>query len=236
MLPLRILVADDHLLFRQGLISLMQTRPDLVKVIGEASSGREAVAMAQDLHPDVALLDIFMPEGDGLQAAKVIRETVPKTAIVILTSSELDEHLYQAVRIGVAGYLLKTLDAHELFDLLGGIEHDEAAMTRAMAARLLRETSRRAGKTGLQPEELTEREVEVLHLIVRGASNPEIAEALYISVNTVKTHIKNILTKLRLENRTQMAAYAVQNGLVSSAMDPADNFIHAFTPRFEAGM
>ena len=127
MLPLKILVADDHLLFRQGLISLMQTRPDLVKVVGEASSGHEAVVMTQNLRPDVALLDIFMPQGDGLQAAKAIRETVPETAIVILTSSELDEHLYEAVRIGVAGYLLKNLDAHELFDLLAGIEHASTA-------------------------------------------------------------------------------------------------------------
>jgi two-component system nitrate/nitrite response regulator NarL len=222
MLPLKILVADDHLLFRQGLISLMQTRPDLVKVVGEASSGHEAVVMTQNLRPDVALLDIFMPQGDGLQAAKAIRETVPETAIVILTSSELDEHLYEAVRIGVAGYLLKNLDAHELFDLLAGIEHGEAAMTRAMAARLLREASRRAGKPGLQSEELTEREIEVLRLVVRGASNPEIAEELCITVNTVKSHLKNILNKLRLENRTQVAAYAVQTGLVSSMMEPID--------------
>lgn len=214
MLPLRILVADDHLLFRQGLISLMQTRPDLVKVVGEASSGREAVSLTQDLRPDVALLDIYMPEGDGLQAAKVIRRTVPETAIVILTSSELEMHLYKAVRIGVAGYLLKNLDAHELFDLLNGIEHGEAVLTRAMAAQLLKDATRRTNETGLQSGELTEREIEVLRLIVQGASNPEIAEELCITVNTVKSHVKNILYKLRLENRTQVATYAMQTGLV----------------------
>ena len=218
MLPLRILVADDHLLFRQGLISLMRTRPDLVRVVGEASSGQEAVMSVQALRPDVVLLDIFMPEGDGLQAAKIIRETVPETAIVILTSSELDEHLYEAVQIGVAGYLLKNLDAHELFDLLGGIERGEAAMTRTMAARLLRAASRRATEPGLHSEALTEREIEVLRLIVQGASNPEIAEQLCITVNTVKSHVKNILYKLRLENRTQVAAYAMQTGLVPGSM------------------
>jgi len=219
MLPLKILVADDHQLFRQGLVSLMQTRPDLVKVVGEASSGREAVALTQDLRPDVVLLDIFMPDGDGLQAAKSIREIAPKTAVVVLTSSELDEHIYEAVRIGVSGYLLKNLDACELFNLLGGIERGEAAMTRTMAARVLKEASRHSGESGLPSEELTEREIEVLHLIVRGASNPEIAEQLCITVNTVKSHVKNILYKLRLGNRTQVAAYAMQSGLVFNTTD-----------------
>jgi two-component system nitrate/nitrite response regulator NarL len=225
MLPLRILVADDHLLFRQGLISLMQTRPDLVKVVGEASSGREAVALTQDLHPDVALLDIYMPEGDGLQAAKVIRKMVPETAIVILTSSELEMHLYEAVRIGVAGYLLKNLDARDLFDLLSGIERGEAVLTRAMAARLLKDVTRRTNASGLHTEELTEREIEVLRLVVQGASNPEIADELCITVNTVKSHVKNILYKLRLENRTQVATYAMQTGLVPDVTNSINRMV-----------
>jgi DNA-binding NarL/FixJ family response regulator len=225
MLPLRILVADDHLLFRQGLISLMKTRPDLVKVVGEASSGREAVALTQDLRPDVTLLDIYMPEGDGLQAAKVIRRIVPETAIVILTSSELEMHLYEAVHIGVAGYLLKNLDAHELFDLLNGIERGEAVLTRAMAARLLKDVTRRTNASDLHSDELTEREIEVLRLVVQGASNPEIAEELCITVNTVKSHVKNILYKLCLENRTQVATYAMQTGLVPDVTNTIDRMV-----------
>jgi len=191
----------------------MQTRPDLVKVMGEASSGREAVTLTQELRPDVALLDIYMPGGDGLQAARAIRKTVSETAIVMLTSSELEMHLYEAVCIGVSGYLLKNLDARDLFDLLSGIERGEAILTRAMAARLLKDVARRT-KTNLHSEKLTEREIEVLRLIVQGASNPEIAEELCITVNTVKSHVKNILYKLSLDNRTQVAAYAMRTGLV----------------------
>jgi two-component system, NarL family, nitrate/nitrite response regulator NarL len=117
MLPLRVLVADDHRLFRQGLIGLMKTRKDLVEVVGEAATGVEAVKLTRQLAPDVVLMDIQMPDGDGLEAAACIRNLFPDVAVVMLTASEADEHLYQAVRIGVAGYLLKDLDAVELFEL-----------------------------------------------------------------------------------------------------------------------
>jgi two-component system, NarL family, nitrate/nitrite response regulator NarL len=214
MLPLKVLVADDHRLFRQGLISIMRTRPDLVQVIGEACSGREAVEQAERLLPDVVLMDVYMPDGTGLQAAQIIRDRLPQIAVVMLTSSEQDEHLYEAVRLGAAGYLLKNLDATELFDLLLGVEHGEAAMTRAMAARLLKGVASQSINSARGEIALSEREIEVLRLVARGASNPQIAEELCITVNTVKSHLKNILEKLQLENRTQIAAYAVQTGLV----------------------
>ncbi len=224
MLPLRVLVADDHRLFRQGLIGLMKTRRDLVEVVGEAATGSEAVRLAQYLRPDLVLMDIAMPEGDGLHAARVIRQTLPDVAVVMLTASELDEHLYEAVRLGAAGYLLKNLDAEELFDLLVGVARGEAALTRAMAARLLKNVARHTMDAETGAETLSAREVEVLRLVARGASNPQIAEALCITVNTVKVHLRNILDKLQLENRTQAAAYAVQSGLVSSlSLDPAKN-------------
>lgn len=212
--PLSVLIADDHRLFRQGLIGLLNTRPDLVRVVGEAATGRETVQLVEHLHPDVVLLDIQMPDGNGLEAAAQIRQHSPNVRIVILTASESDEQLYQAVQLGVAGYLLKNLDAEELFALLASVVQGEAALTRAMAARLLKRVAHHAHGDGSAPV-LTEREIQVLRLVVQGASNPEIAAQLCVSVNTVKTHIRNILEKLHLENRTQVAGYAVQSGLVS---------------------
>lgn len=214
-LPLKVLVADDHSLFRQGLISLMRTRPDLVQVLGEAESGAEALSLAREHRPDAILLDIYMPEGDGLQTAARIRELLPGTAIIMLTASELDDHVYRAVQLGAAGYLLKSLDAQELFDVLECVARGEVALSRAIAARLLRELGRPGAPETDESATLTEREIDVLRLVAHGASNPQIAEDLHITVNTVKVHLRNILSKLQLENRTQAAAYAVQSGLVS---------------------
>jgi DNA-binding NarL/FixJ family response regulator len=216
MLPLKVLVADDHRLFRQGLIGLMSTRRDLVQVVGEAASGREAVQLALSLQPDVVLMDIHMPDGDGLQATASIRQEAPETSVVMLTASEMDEHLYEAVRLGAVGYLLKSLDAAELFDLLDGVSRGEAAMTRAMAARVLKNVARRTANADRGEEALTEREVEVLRLVAQGLSNPDIAGQLNITVNTVKVHLRNILDKLQVENRTQAAAFAVRSGFVTS--------------------
>jgi two-component system nitrate/nitrite response regulator NarL len=215
-MTIRVLIADDHKLFRQGLISLMNTRRELVEVVGEAETGEEAIQMALDLKPDVILMDIYMPQVDGLQASKVIHTRDPKIAIVILTSSEKDGHLYEAVQLGVSGYLLKSLDAEELFQMIEGVTHGEAAMTRSMATRLLKGVAQRIVQEDKGESSLTEKELLVLRLVASGASNPEIAESLSISVNTVKSHIKNILEKLQLTNRTQAATYAIKRGLVST--------------------
>ena len=214
-MAIRVLIADDHKLFRQGLIGLMRTREDVVEVIGEAATGIEAIQFAEQLHPDVILMDIYMPQMDGLQAAKEIRQRFPEIAIVMLTSSERDGHLYEAVQIGVSGYLLKSLDADDLFSLLSGVVKGEIAMTRAMAGRLLKAVANRAVDNEKGEQALTERELFVLRLVANGASNPEIAESLSISINTVKSHLKNILEKLQLQNRTQAATYALKHGLVS---------------------
>lgn len=218
-MTIKVLIADDHKLFRQGLISLMRTREDLVEVVGEAASGAEAIELAELLQPDVILMDIYMPKVDGLQAAKEIRTRFPNIAIVMLTSSERDGHLYEAVQIGVSGYLLKSLDATELFDLLAGVVKGETAMTRTLASKLLKAVANRLADGEKGEEALTERELYVLRLVASGATNSEIAEKLSISINTVKSHLKNILGKLQLENRTQAATYALKHGLVS----PRDN-------------
>lgn len=209
---LRVLLADDHQLFRQGLVSLMNTRPDLVDVVGEASDGWETLHLTRKLQPDVILMDILMPGCDGLEATRRIKTELPEINIVMLTSSDEDAHLLEAIRLGADGYLLKNLDAHELFGMLEGLQSGEAAITRAIASRLVKGLS--AEQRGSSRASLTDREMDVLQFVVRGATNPEIAEELYISVNTVKVHVRHILEKLDAENRTQAAAYAVQAGLV----------------------
>lgn len=214
-MTIRVLIADDHTLFRQGLIGLLETREDFVKVIGEAATGKEAVQLAEQLQPDLILMDIYMPDGTGLDATREIRQRFPNIKVVILTSSEDDEHLYRAVQLGASGYLLKNLDAANLFGLVEGAMRGDAAMTPEMASRLLKGIARRSTDPENGQEALTSRELTVLRMLAVGESNSEIAERLSISVNTVKTHIRNILDKLQLENRTQAANYAMGRGLVS---------------------
>lgn len=218
-LPLRTLVADDHRLFRQGLISLMNARPDLVTVVGEAEHGSEAVEMCKRLRPDLVMMDILMPQMDGLQAAKRILELYPNTAIIILTASTSNEHLGNAIDIGVSGYLQKNLDSNELFDLILGITDDKVAITAATASQVMKNMGFGRGRQNATTEQLTARELEVLRLAATGISNPQIAAQLQISVNTVKAHIKSILDKLNLENRTQLAAYATRKGLTTQVGD-----------------
>lgn len=213
-MTIRIIIADDHKLFRQGLRSLMRTQADLVEVVAEAETGQKTVQLVEQYQPDIVLMDIFMPQGDGLLATHEIRARFPKTAVVMLTSSENEEHLYKAMRLGAAGYLLKNLDAEELFDLLKRVMKGEVAITRTMANRLLKGMANEHGNPEMEKEKLTDREIEVLKLVAKGYSNPQIAIELCITVNTVKSHLKNILSKLQLDNRTQVAAYAAQIGLL----------------------
>lgn len=220
MLPMRMLVVDDHHLFRQGLIGLLKTRPDLIEVVGEAASGEEAIKLVSSLKPDVILMDITMPHGDGLEATACIHEHFPGVNVIILTASESDEQLYKAMRCGASGYLLKDLEADELFDLLENVERGEVVMSKAMGARLLKQIANESSQDedgNDAMDALTARELEVLRLVAKGYSNLQIAEELVISVNTVKVHLRHLMDKLHVNNRTQAVAYAIQCGLVAAA-------------------
>jgi DNA-binding NarL/FixJ family response regulator len=213
-MTLRILIADDHKLFREGLIGLMETREDLVEVVGEASTGSEAVSMVEQMHPDLVLMDIYMPREDGLTALRQIKARFPDVQVVILTSSENDAHIYEAIKSGASGYLLKDLEAKQFFNFINGVANGEVAMTSEVASRLAKGMEKQTKDADNGVQELTERELAVLRLVAVGASNQEIANHLTISINTTKTHIRSILNKLQLENRTQAANFAIGHGLV----------------------
>lgn len=216
---MRVLIADDHTLFRDGLRSLLESRG--VDVIGEAHNGREAVEQAKRLRPDVVLMDLHMPELDGLAATRLISANQPDVKVVILTASEEDAHLFEAIKSGAQGYLFKNLASDELFQLLEGAARGEPALSPALARKLLGEFARPAPSAPAHPvggevvDALTEREREVLNLLVQGiTSNRELAERLVITENTVKYHLRNILDKLHVQNRAQVVAFAVRHGIV----------------------
>ena len=215
MKPTRVLVVDDHALFRKGVTSLLRGAEGFT-VVGEAQDGRDAVAKALALQPDVVLMDVYMPGMDGIEAARRIKAALPSTKIVVLTVSEEDQKLFEALRAGAQGYLLKNVEPEELFRTLRGVVRGEAFVTPSMAAKILEEFARqvRPPQKGTPSAGLSPREREVLELLTRGSVNKEIAAALEISENTVKNHLKNIMEKLHLENRVQVVAYALREGLV----------------------
>jgi DNA-binding NarL/FixJ family response regulator len=216
---MRVLVADDHALFRKGVVSLLRHTAGFT-VVGEARDGREAVAKAQGLLPDVVVMDVYMSEMGGLEATRQITATVPSVKIVILTVSEEDHVLFEAVKAGAHGYLLKDVEPEELFRTLRGAVQGEAFITPSMAARILGEFTRQARPAQGAAAALTPREREVLALLTRGAVNKEIAVALHISGNTVKNHLKSIMEKLHAENRVQVVARALRQGLVRPPEPP----------------
>ena len=216
--PMRVLLVDDHALFRKALASLIDTLEDM-EVVGEASDGREALERARELMPDLILMDIEMPGWDGLKATRLIKEEMPYVKIVMLTISDKEEDLFEAIKSGAEGYLLKDIEPEELFGLLRGVYGGEAPISGQTAAAILGEFARLAQKETWGPiagKSITPREREVLQLVAQGATNKEIASQLFIAENTVKNHMRNILTKLHLENRVQAAAYALREGLIGN--------------------
>lgn len=216
MSPIKVLLVDDHTLVRKGISGLLATQRD-IKVVGEAADGLEAEAKAVESEPDVILLDLEMPRYGGLEAIPRIKARLPQVAIVVLTFSGDGKDLLEALKQGAQGYLLKDLEPETLFASVRGAARGEAPIAGAMAAKILQELRPSppdaAGLTGDQPH-LSLREQEVLQRAAMGETNREIADALYISENTVKHHLKNILSKLQVQNRAQAVAWAVKEGVV----------------------
>lgn len=217
MKPIRVAVVDDHPLFRQGVASFLREQADM-EFVGEAEDGSQAVDLARKEHPDVILMDIQMPNTDGIEATRKIKEILPASKVVILTVAEEDRSLFEAIKSGADGYLLKKIGSQALLQTIRGVVRGEASLSGAMASKILKEfaeQSRRDKSKEEEAQELTSREREVLTLVTQGQTNKEIASVLSISEGTVKNHLRNIMDKLHLRNRAQAAAYALRQGLVS---------------------
>jgi two-component system NarL family response regulator len=204
---IRLLIVDNHTLFRQGLVSLLQSEPGY-EVIGEASSGEEALHMVPELNPDVVLMDVKMPGIGGVEATRRLTEANPQSRVLMLTVSEEEEILLAAIQSGARGYILKNADAGELLEAIRRVYAGEAMLSPMMTLRLLQVLQSGGIPTPLSDLPLTSREQDVFKLLAQGASNRQIAETLMITENTVKTHVRNILEKLELHSRSEVAAYA----------------------------
>ncbi len=208
-----VLIVDDHKIVRQGVRAFMDTQPDII-VVGEAESGEEAVRLATEHAPDVVLMDLVMPEMDGVEATRQVKQTSPRTQVIVLTSYHQDEHIFPAIRAGALSYLLKDVGPAELADAVRKAARGEAVLHPQVAARVVQELHGVRQDTPNPFTELSDRELDVLRLIADGLSNAQIAERLIISEKTVKSHVSNILNKLHLADRTQAAVYAWREGVV----------------------
>lgn len=218
---MRVVLADDHALFRAGLASLLKAWG--MEVVGQAGNGAEAIELARRLQPDIMLMDVGMAPCNGLEATRAIKAELPDVKVIIVTVSEDEQDLFEAIKSGAEGYLLKGMSEEELGAALTSIAAGEPALSPALAAKILDEFARlgrEASGRGDRHDELTAREREVLQLVAEGATNKEIASALHLSEHTVNFHVKNILSKLHLRNRAQAVAYAIRTGLVAPTTDP----------------
>ncbi|MEZ4630500.1 MAG: response regulator transcription factor [Deinococcales bacterium] len=214
----RLLLCDDHAMFRQGLKSILESE-DGFRVIGEASTGREAIRYALDTKPDVIVMDIQMPELDGVAATKTILGEMPEAKVIILTMYRQDRYVFEAIKAGARGYMLKDSDASDLIDTVRRVAQGEMLLSAEMAASVLDEFKKVKEEMPSSPEhpisELTDREATILRLLARGDSNQEIAEKLGVSEKTVRNRLSEIFSKLRLNNRTQAALYALREGIAT---------------------
>lgn len=215
MVRLRVLIADDHALVRSGFASLLTAHD--IEVVGEASSGPEAVVLVHRTRPDIVLMDIKMPDGGGLEATQLIRAEMPDVKVVMVTAFDDDDGLFDAMKYGAAGYVLKNVKAEDFISLLSRVMQGEVVVSPWIASRIVKELLNdrercRGGRS--RQSELTKREKEVLSLVASGGSNKDIASSLSVSDNTVKYHLRNIMEKLELKNRAQLGVYAATKGLV----------------------
>jgi two-component system NarL family response regulator len=216
--PIRVLVVDDHALFRRGLEMVLAQESD-IEVVGEAGDAVAAVDRAAELLPDVVLLDVRMPKGSGIEACVQIKGVAPSARIIMLTISDEEADLYEAIKAGATGYLLKEISIDEVASAVRAVHDGQSLISPAMASKLLTEFALMAKRSNDRTEQvptprLTDRELEVLKLVARGLNNRDIARELYISENTVKNHIRNILEKLQLHSRMEAVVYAVREKLL----------------------
>jgi two-component system, NarL family, response regulator LiaR len=208
-----VLLVDDHSMVREGVRAFLVTQPDIL-VVGEAGSGEEAIKLAEQHVPDVVLMDLIMPNMDGIEATRRVKQVSPRSRVVVLTSYHEDEHIFPALKAGALSYILKDLSAEELASAVRKAAAGEAVLHPRVAARVIKELQGRR-EDSLNPfTELSERELEVLKLIADGMSNAEMAAKLVLSEKTIKGHVSNILSKLHLVDRTQAAVYAWREGIV----------------------
>ena len=213
----RVLIVDDHALFRRGLQMVLEGEAD-IEVVGEASDGQEAVERAEKTTPDVVLMDVRMPKRSGIDATRAIKDVLPSTKILMLTISDEEADLYEAIKAGASGYLLKEISIEEVANAIRSVQAGQSLISPSMASKLLTEfasmVKRRDERTQVPGPRLTDRELEVLKLVAKGMNNRDIGNELFISENTVKNHVRNILEKLHLHSRMEAVVYAVREKLL----------------------
>src|SRR5436190_4570413 len=214
---IRVLIVDDHALFRRGLMLVLESEEG-IEVVGEAEDGDDGVTKAQDLAPDVVLMDVRMPRVGGIEATRRLADSMPTCKIIMLTVSDEEDDLYEAIKAGATGYLLKEISIEEVADAVRAVMQGQTLISPSMASKLIQEfnnlAKRADEKQQVPAPRLTDRELEVLKLVAKGLTNRDIADALYISENTVKNHVRNILEKLHLHSRMEAVVYAVREKLL----------------------
>jgi two-component system NarL family response regulator len=215
--PVKVLIVDDHALFRRGLQMVLENEGD-IEVVGEASDGHEAVERAEKTTPDVVLMDVRMPKRSGIEATRAIKDVLPSTKILMLTISDEEADLYEAIKAGASGYLLKEISIEEVANAIRSVQQGQSLISPSMASKLLNEfaamVKRRDERSQVPGPRLTDRELEVLKLVAKGMNNRDIGTELFISENTVKNHVRNILEKLHLHSRMEAVVYAVREKLL----------------------